>query len=534
MVFALSIDFPLGYYQGRDPRGEPERYPTVNRIYSALIAAAFEAEIPGPSLGTLLEALSWLEGDPPDAISLPSALMSSRQSATAYRDKGLSSRNAKTGQITATRPQSEHASRVSSVDGPLTFWWKDTPSEEVVTVLSLLAEEIAYIGERSSLARVEARVHPEIDKDALPVSKNHLLPDRQAVRMEYPEVGRLKELSDAYAKSRPRRLPSDSQDQPKSKEEEQRPLPPRLCVGLARYRRPVPQRGTAPWTHGFLVEAMKPPSPNPRHSPPPQIEESSYVGWSVALHRSIIRHIGWGASPLITGIYAQGVDQPANHMAIQVLPPTVRPAGWRSSNTSAFVVLFPPEASPEDYAAVRKALQATTSLYRGKNGKVFLGRPQEFDPTKFWKVPDPGFEYWWKPTPAAICEIRSGQEGPSGEPWSIANALELAVGFVWRDRFGTDGLKGLPLYQHIVRSVEATGVQVRHSHKKHFLRSSDFAHKRKVPDALTAVTGELWLQPLGITTELVAIGQSRHLGGGLLMPVSYSIGSHSLEEEQTQ
>lgn len=512
MAFAVTIDFPHGYYQGRDASGEPELFPTPTRLYSALVSAAFEADIPEPSLGRLLAALAWLEGNPPDAVTLPEARMSWAESATAYRKTGLA-RPGKGKTIDTGYAASGLASRVSSVDGPVVYWWEKNPTEAESQILASLSDEVAYIGERPSLARVQASRVDEIGDGALPISKNFLLPDSQAVRLDYPEVGRLKELSDAHASRRPDKSPTIAQDRPKTKEDEVLAPVPRICVGAARYLLPRQEMGSTPWTRGLLVPVLT------RRSTA-GIEPSEYVAWSVALHRAIVKRIGWGAPPIVTGKYAQGMPQPANHMAIQLLPAQANPAFEPSFDGPAFAVLFPPEATAQEIGAVRGALRATHSLYRGRAGQLRLGRAIDFDPTRYWGSPPEGHEYWWQPQPGAVVEIRGDQEGPSGKPWSVADALKLAVGFVFRQEFGDPELRGLSLYQQVVRNVSDAGVRVECAHKLHPRRKKDFVHRHQVPGALTVVSGQLFMKPLGIDRQLVAVGQSRHLGGGLLVPVA--------------
>ncbi len=516
MAFALSITFPLGFYQGRDPHGEPELFPTMNRLYSALVAAAFEADIPDPPRDQLLDTLLWLEGNPPDAVSLPDARPSWLQHAIAYRDKGTS-RTEKSGTVHTQKLQAERASRASALDGPVVFWWEEGPGVEKEEVLSALAAEIPYVGERPSLARVEATTQRQIPADTLPVTKNYLLPDRAAVRMEYPEEGRLRELMDAYNATRPKRPPTDKQDLPASKEDEQLSATPRRCVGQTRYRKPSLRPVNSPWTSGFLIEIR-------RHVPARDqrknavASEDDAVGWSVALHRAIIKQLGWGAPAMVTGKWATRAEQPPNHMAIQMLPPGLRPDGWEPAATASFAVLFPPEATASEMSATRSALRAIRSLYRGNDGKLLLGPVRDFDPTRFWAPPSAGKTRWWRPTPGAVVEIRARQRGPHGNRWSLHDALLLAVGFVWKDRFDVAGLRGRELYVALAQGVEGLGVETNELRKVHPRIGVAESHRREVPDVLTLVSGQIDLAPLGVSTQLAAIGQSRHLGGGLLLP----------------
>lgn len=519
MAFSLTIEFPMGFYQGHNASGEPELYPTPNRLYAALISAAFGIGVPKVALDVTLKAVTWMEGNPPDAVSLPEAVPSWHQEVVTYREKGLIKKDAKTKRISVKKLESERASQISALNGPVKYWWIESPSATQVQILAALAEEIPYIGERSSMARVFVHLDDEIPTEAFPLSKNHLLPDREAECLEYPEVGHFKELRDSYDAANPCRFPSENNDKYGTNEKENRFQVPRDHVGMARYRKPTSAETRTPWNRGFLVEVFK--TERVDNQDPETLSGHEYVAWSVALHRAIIKQIGWSTPAIITGSYPKGVDQPANHMAIQVLPPGIRPFGTNPGDKNTFAVLFPPEATADEVELVRKALNTIRTLYLGKHGKLRLKYLSQFDPTKFWEPAKPGWSRLWAPHPAAICEIRGGQEGPNGGKWTVADALALSVGFVWRDKFVTPGLHGLSLYQNTVKQVIAEGISIQGTRKVHVSDISNYVHKHSISSVITPTTGFLDLSPICDGTELIAIGQSRHLGGGLLVPVDH-------------
>ena len=75
MPFAITAEFPLGFYQGKDRFGATERYPSFNRTYSSLIGAAYAlARLADADLSAEdHETLDWLEWHAHDAIALPTA-----------------------------------------------------------------------------------------------------------------------------------------------------------------------------------------------------------------------------------------------------------------------------------------------------------------------------------------------------------------------------------------------------------------------------------------------------------------------------
>src|SRR5262249_6304214 len=76
------------------------------------------------------------------------------------------------------------------------------------------------------------------------------------------------------------------------------------------------------------------------------IGQGRRVSWAVAAHRALVRLIGYGAPPLVTGAYPPGARRPENRLAIQVLGPETPavPVPLRDGagrGRSALVVLGP-------------------------------------------------------------------------------------------------------------------------------------------------------------------------------------------------
>ena len=94
MAFAISAYFPLGFYQGSDSGSKPESYPSLNRLYSALVSAAYltfgfekvDAEY-GLTDEQIHDALNWFEDNPPQEILFPRVIRAGSR-ATVYRNKG--------------------------------------------------------------------------------------------------------------------------------------------------------------------------------------------------------------------------------------------------------------------------------------------------------------------------------------------------------------------------------------------------------------------------------------------------------------
>ena len=122
----------------------------------------------------------------------------------------------------------------------------------------------------------------------------------------------------------------------------------------------------------------------------------------------------------------------------------------------------------------------------------------------------------WSVLPAVV-ETRA-----QGKSWTLADAIKLSVGLVWKSQLGGAewaDLRGERRYRAVVARTREAGVRVLSARPLPTSRVDQFVHK---------VPGDLLPLPYEATVELgeldawgtgfAAIGQSRHLGGGLLVP----------------
>jgi CRISPR-associated protein Csb2 len=141
-----------------------------------------------------------------------------------------------------------------------------------------------------------------------------------------------------------------------------------------------------------------------------------------------------------------------------------------------------------------------------------------------------GFQRWWVPNPLGIAETRALPALPDNSTWSIENAVQLSVGMVWRDIFGISG-RGTKLY-HDLASAAAEFLTVRQPRRIHGSSLPRYTHRTSSSTVITGYTALIDLGGLSDARTPVAIGQSRHLGTGLLTPVdipeSLSNGSGNL------
>lgn len=495
MSFAIIAELPLGVYYGGVGDGETEVLPSPARLHAALLCAAAQGPraLPNGDLLTACDedqaALRWLEQHPPDGVRLPTHSVNP-SSAIAYRKLGLLEKNRE-------RIIGKTAGSVA-VDGPYAWTWTTTPTAEVRTALRALCADVSHLGQAQTPVRLTVGdIEPS----------HHLDPDADlfsgtGVDVDVSAEGRTDALVNEYVQANAT-PPKVSADGVRSKEDENKRPVVRTGLAPARYVDPEPAPSTDPWTHVLLV---------PLRSHPPR--DWMRVRWAVALHRALISLIGDGAPAVITGAYPPGVPQPANRVAIHPIA-GCQVAGW-NDNAAGFAVLLPRNAEASEVEALASAAR-TLRLVKGPRGKTVNVDHRAItvrSTAGFWPPPAAGYRRQWVTT--AVPETR----GFRSTPWSLADAVQLSVGLVWRDELvgGGGRRRGEAWYRQVADAAAARGVRVRSVHRITDGDLGRFVHKISPDSVVQPYRAELTLGDLAGHRTLLAIGQSRHLGGGLLIP----------------
>jgi CRISPR-associated protein Csb2 len=268
----------------------------------------------------------------------------------------------------------------------------------------------------------------------------------------------------------------------------------------------------SPWTLAWILPIV------PEHR---TVREDERVGWCVAAHRALISIHGDDAPPLLTGTYADGVRRPANRVAIQLvdahdaMAPRVENA---LGGVQAFVVAVPGDADPREIEVIARAVDQLRRVTRYGTRGLKLGRAVEIDTTRFWCAPVGGARRTWSAT-AAVPDGRN----PRGGSWTLSDAVRYSVALVFKDHLDVT-LEGLSWDQR-VRSLAATvvetgGVDVLTARRLAPLRPERYVHRTQPGVVVNPYAAEIDLGVLsGGGCAFIAIGQSRHLGGGLLTPI---------------
>lgn len=510
MAFAILAELPLGTYRGAGADGRPERLPSVARLHSALLCAAGfgpRAVAGGHDTLDITEAdavaLRWLEENPPDSVRIPSLEVNAGR-AVAYRDDGTLKKQPRSGTLTIKKlPKAPDAG--TAVDGRFAWIWKQDPPGPVRAVLEALCPDVPCLGTSESPVRLTAVTADDID------ATHDLNPDAglfspSGTGIDRPVAGRLAELSTAHRAAAGAPL-SAARDRYATNERSRSPVPGRRAVEMAWYMPRQGESAEVPWPQVITVPMDHP------------VPEQDRVAWAVAAHRALIKTIGLGAPAIITGAYPAGARRPANRIALHMLG-----SGMSAREQGpSMLIMIPADPDPADLQVLRQALEALGSL-RGPGGRTRRLDPGGIlvaDGSRFWPPLRPGHIRLWRTAPAAIPDTRGSRQSE----WNFAHAALLSVGFAWKDRLPKVSGRGDSYYQGLAATVSDAGVAVVHAKAIRTQDAGRYVHKVNAHAVVRPYTACLSLGNLAGPRTLSAIGQSRHLGGGLLIPLDVPEGT---------
>lgn len=514
MSFAIVAEFPLGTYRGGVGEGQLDRLPSVDRLHQAFMAAAGQGlmavaaeDMLAPSEASI-SALAWIEENPPDGLALPLVRVNPATNSV-FRDIGQLKPK-----MRGTKKAEKRDNQSTALAASLAWVWECNPPLAVLETLEDLCCDVAYLGQADSPVRLR------ITTTALPSSTHRrdagarLATSRRTdLDLIAPRRGRAQVLVDAHRARLASAPPSVRADRARSDESDRRALPPMSATGLERY---VPvdavSRSTSPWAAAWVLPIIDRTG---------GIAVDERVRWSVALHRALIALHGDGAPSLLTGKYGDGVERPANRVGIHVVDrhPAMRHG---LSSSQAFVITVPSGADPRDIEAIDGSVATVRTVRSGHGATVEIGvsdtgAPTLVDARRFWNPPEPALVRCWTTTPA-VPETRP----PRGGAWSLAEAVRLSVAMTWRDVCLTDEIGRLgrdERFRALSRAVLDRGVEVLDVRLLATSQVDRYVHKVNEGFVVQPYVAMLTLGDLDPDgTAWVAIGQSRHLGGGLLVP----------------
>jgi CRISPR-associated protein Csb2 len=178
-------------------------------------------------------------------------------------------------------------------------------------------------------------------------------------------------------------------------------------------------------------------------------------------------------------------------------------------------------AAAEDLAALSGALRGLDGFFnRGVRAEVTETMGVSGD--EFWPAPLPGSVRRWITNPVAVPETvrqrRGTGAGGSSQRWTLSDAVRVSVGLVWRDLIAGERTSSR-WFEEIAAATREHGVEVHDAQLLNVSDVSPWVHKTPKQMVVQPYRATVSLGRLATDRTLVAIGQSRHLGGGLLVPV---------------
>lgn len=513
MAFLLSARWPNGTYLGHRPDGSPEAMPTFARVFSALVHAAgtgTEATaaqtdaVPGRGrLSTAsVDALRWLESHPPCAMVIPSPpdfLPSTAVGSFQYRAEGVFQ---KEGGRTNYKRTPRTIATASWIGAPIQWLWDETPPAGIRSQLDRLCADVGTLGEADSPAILEIDVVPDTQScthDLVAASFFDEAGDEVAV----PAPGRLEALEEQFAAARPRKRPSVAQDKHAVGASAMPHSEPPTSAALRRLRLVPRQRASAevPWDTAILLPI----------DDGPLVKPKDRVAMAVALHRALISVVGQDCPAVITGRYRSGDTPPSNRVALHYLPADA-PIADGNVNQPHFLVLQPRGMVLTDAVALHQGVARLRTL-RTRRGKFSLGTPLWLPGDQCWAPPAEREERDWRLDPAAIPE-RSVKASSPTTVLQLTAARSLAN--VWR---GLDPELADLRPAECLQWLRDRGGEIVEVAPLWVDDPAQYVHRTKRVIPVMPYTGRLVLGGLAPDTAVLALGQSRHLGGGLLVPV---------------
>lgn len=524
MAVRIEARFLLGTYQGHRADGSADGLPDPARLHAALVAAAglgpravaIGGELtPSPNDQS---ALRWLETNPPHRILYPDHRKVAVGDRVAYRHEGVIVKEVG---VVKDKVVGRSHSDATALAGPVVWIWPSMPSV-VLESLGQLCSEVPCLGETTSPVQLVVAAGAESPTDtrdthqALVLDADQESLDPGVVDIRVPHVGRTTALIDAHLASRSG-PPRPRQDGHAWTAYPAPSILPKAGLRFAAYVPEAPVAPELPWSRAVLIPMV--PGRGVRDIP-----EEGRVAFAVSVHRALIARIGTGAVPTITGVYNDSeARRPPNRLGIQYLSPSVTalmdlPGDVRPGHLLA--LLLPANCDPTAEEQIRQALQGWRHVrYSGRDLPLEVEKTFGLSADQFWRAPAAGTLRRWVTVTPAVPETRP-QTLPDGKRWTLADAVAVSAGLLWRDRLDeTRRKRGPELFAHLRQVVRGQGFKVRDLVPITGRPVRNYVHATPENLVIQPYRALLDMGDLLPDSGVVAIGQSRHLGGGLLIPL---------------
>lgn len=493
-ALAISVTFPNGVYSGSD-LGAAEDLPAPSRVHDAFVAAAAGGSWASPEGRVLVAseehraALVWLEENEPHALLVPRTVLNERR-ATRYRERSAPGIKNDTG----FEPS-------AAINGPVVYLWPPAPAD-VIRALSEIATEVTHVGRADSIARVAVNLD---DSDSEGERLERVQSRGPGRVMRLPARGRFDHLAESHRQaSEPG--PNRKGDLSKQAKDVQLAGAGTHSTRLARFAPAALSDSDWPYEDIWVMPFREKADAARLLGNPDR-----RVYGAVAIHRALVKAIKEDVPSFVTGRDGDGPLRGAGHLAIQIT---------KDPRSETLVALFglPPGVSAADRGRLEAALARNLRVSFHGRGRV---RGLTLTPARRMSA----LPFWPSSAPLLGTEVPMIIDAP-GRPrqrsWTLEDAVTCSVGYAMRgvlERQGHEWGKGWAFRAALVNALrEKYGVVARA--RRVSAPASRYAHRAGDGELLVAANAVIDLGTLAPHPGgFLAIGRSRHLGGGLLRPV---------------
>jgi CRISPR-associated protein Csb2 len=456
-------------------------------------------------------AVEWLERTPPLGLIAPS-LMGGTYVAKRFRVRVAV--NAETHDYHRDETDFEP---FSALNGPIIYAWP-VPERAASERLTALAHEITHVGEADStvVVRVWEGEFDQQARGALLIAEGR--GTGRALRI--PTAGRVDVLEQAYRQAL--KLGSGRHGTGKMSKQAVDESAGSARDEATQLRRFAPPRPNGPWP--FSEVCTFPAAGFPEWSLRPQ----NRVRSAVRVHQALVAAIGDGVPEFVSGRRGDGPLQGAGHLAIQF-------AHQQGDTDIKLLLGIPANVTAADRSVLLDAIAKQPVVHfpshgggrgrgDGNSWEVRLRNPELERALEFWPAPATKLA-------SAVPVVLDAPGTPRHEPWSLDDAVLCSLGYALRGVLEADGFSwgsGWGFRQHLVAELRAHGADARAFRVPR--NAGRYTHHARPGDLLVAVHAVVTLGAFASGGRgLLAIGRARHLGGGLLVPLT---GSTAPKEEQ--
>lgn len=491
-VFAIKADFLTGIYIGGGRSGQStESFPSFARLYSALVAASYgisgadNGELPG----TIKNALEWLEEHRPMGLYMPDCTPLDSKGLITYMNKGILSGN-------CFKVVGSSMGEGTLFHEPLVWLWDIYPPNDISEIISDICCEVSYLGRSESLAEISVMQDKDIMNSGLVPSHISVcgFPKKENLEVRCPVPGRLIELDEAQS-SRIKKSVKESFNKKKKEEiismvvSENKTYPfffEKVNV--------VNDNFLFPWSDGIFWESRF------------EVPRSQFISSCVSLHRGLCSMLGEQYAPALTGRRDESSRALTNRVSLQYIDPET--AKYTVYGKPGFLMAFPSDIDSQERKIIRNAANKLNWVGISKYEKADLANPVSIDLCHFWKPLKSNKERAWVTRESMVPEMslyrgRAKKEVPMRTiiKKSLFNVFKNTIE-INQDNFN-EYFEKMDLELHVD------------------LYRGNYKQFYKIKKGSTVVPLKVFLKSEKILNNeaFLALGQSRHIGGGLLQPI---------------